>query len=165
MSQTYDVIDYYSPFILWFEHCVMMSSYVTAVYVNCWSWHVHGSHSVCLVKPGVTRCSDANLNSWAVSNWLNPLRRGKGRTLACARLPRRTMGTGAGCVCEWFGDFSPSPLRGDYLSVLTVSCIYIEGETSSLSTEFLLLTPEQCVAFVFHIPSSTCHRFGRAASL
>jgi hypothetical protein len=25
MSQTYDVIDYYSPFILCFEHCVMMS--------------------------------------------------------------------------------------------------------------------------------------------
>jgi hypothetical protein len=24
------------------------------VYVNCWSWHVHGSHSVCLLKPGVT---------------------------------------------------------------------------------------------------------------
>jgi hypothetical protein len=54
MSQTYDVIDYYSPFILWFEHCVMMSSYVTVVYVNCWSWHVHGSHLVCLLKPGVT---------------------------------------------------------------------------------------------------------------
>jgi hypothetical protein len=28
--------------------------YVTAVYVNNWSWHVHGSHSVCLLKPGVT---------------------------------------------------------------------------------------------------------------
>jgi hypothetical protein len=37
-----------------FEHCVMMSSSVTAVYVNCWSWHVHGSHSVCLLKSGVT---------------------------------------------------------------------------------------------------------------
>jgi hypothetical protein len=37
-----------------FEHCVMMSSYVTAVYVNCLSWHVHGSHSVCLLKPSVT---------------------------------------------------------------------------------------------------------------
>jgi hypothetical protein len=32
----------------------MMSSYVTVVYVNCWSWHVHGLHSVCLLKPGVT---------------------------------------------------------------------------------------------------------------
>jgi hypothetical protein len=32
----------------------MMSSYVTVVYVNCWSWHVHGSHSICLLKPGVT---------------------------------------------------------------------------------------------------------------
>jgi hypothetical protein len=31
----YDVIDYYSLFMLLFEHCVMMSSYVTAVYVNC----------------------------------------------------------------------------------------------------------------------------------
>jgi hypothetical protein len=28
--------------------------YVTSVYVNYWSWHVHGSHSVCLLKPGVT---------------------------------------------------------------------------------------------------------------
>jgi hypothetical protein len=54
MSQTYDVIDYYYPFMLLFEHCVMMSSYVTAMYVNCRSWHVHGSHSVCLIKPGVT---------------------------------------------------------------------------------------------------------------
>jgi hypothetical protein len=35
MSQTYDVIDYYYPFMLLFKHCVMMSSYVTAVYVNC----------------------------------------------------------------------------------------------------------------------------------
>jgi hypothetical protein len=25
MSQTYDVIDYYAPFMLLFEHCVMMS--------------------------------------------------------------------------------------------------------------------------------------------
>jgi hypothetical protein len=25
MSQTYDVIDYYSPFLILFEHCVMMS--------------------------------------------------------------------------------------------------------------------------------------------
>jgi hypothetical protein len=32
-----------------------ISSYITAVYVNCWSWHVHGSHSVLLIKPGVTR--------------------------------------------------------------------------------------------------------------
>jgi hypothetical protein len=31
-----------------------MSSYVTVVYVNCLSWHVHGSHLVCLLKPGVT---------------------------------------------------------------------------------------------------------------
>jgi hypothetical protein len=35
MSQTYDVIDYYYPFMLLLEHCVMMSSYVTAVYENC----------------------------------------------------------------------------------------------------------------------------------
>jgi hypothetical protein len=28
--------------------------YVIAVYVNFWSWHVHGSHSVYLPKPGVT---------------------------------------------------------------------------------------------------------------
>jgi hypothetical protein len=54
MSETYDVIDYHYPFMLSFEHYLMISSYVTVVYVNCWSWHVHGSHSVCLLKPGVT---------------------------------------------------------------------------------------------------------------
>jgi hypothetical protein len=30
-----DVIDYYYPFMLLFEHCVMMSSYVTVVYLSC----------------------------------------------------------------------------------------------------------------------------------
>jgi hypothetical protein len=40
----------------------MMSSYVTAVYVNCLSGHVHGSHSVCLLKLGVTRaCGGSDL--------------------------------------------------------------------------------------------------------
>jgi hypothetical protein len=33
----------------------MMSNYVIDVYVSFWSWHVHGSHSVCLPKPSVTR--------------------------------------------------------------------------------------------------------------
>jgi hypothetical protein len=32
----------------------MMSNYVITVYVNFSSWHVHGSHSVYLLKPGVT---------------------------------------------------------------------------------------------------------------
>jgi hypothetical protein len=41
-------------FMLLFEHCVMMSNYVIVVYVNCWNWHVHGSHLVCLLKLGVT---------------------------------------------------------------------------------------------------------------
>jgi hypothetical protein len=36
---------------------VIMSDYVTAVYVNCRSWHVHGSHLVSLLKPGVTASS------------------------------------------------------------------------------------------------------------
>jgi hypothetical protein len=35
MSQTYDVIDYYYPFMLLFEHCVMIFNYVIVVYVNC----------------------------------------------------------------------------------------------------------------------------------
>jgi hypothetical protein len=39
---------------IYFEHCVMMSNYIIAVYVSFWSWHVHDSHSVCLLKPGVT---------------------------------------------------------------------------------------------------------------
>jgi hypothetical protein len=33
----------------------MMSNYVIAVYVNFRSSHVHGSHSVYLLKSGVTR--------------------------------------------------------------------------------------------------------------
>jgi hypothetical protein len=86
MSQTYDVIDYYSPFILWFEHCVMMSSYVTAVYVNCWSWHVHSSHSVCLLKPGVTAAQEHT--SAGVCD-------GASTFLALPRLPGRGM--------EWRG--------------------------------------------------------------
>jgi hypothetical protein len=39
---------------IYFKQCVMMSNYVIAVYVSFWSWHVHGSHLVCLLKPGVT---------------------------------------------------------------------------------------------------------------
>jgi hypothetical protein len=39
---------------IYFEHCVMMSNYVITVYMSFWSWHIHGSHSVCLPKPGVT---------------------------------------------------------------------------------------------------------------
>jgi hypothetical protein len=35
--------------------------YVTVVYVNNWSWHVHGSHSVCLLKPGVTHQKSKNV--------------------------------------------------------------------------------------------------------
>jgi hypothetical protein len=35
MSHTFDVIDYYYSFVSLFELYVMMSSYVTAVYVNC----------------------------------------------------------------------------------------------------------------------------------
>jgi hypothetical protein len=38
--------------------------YVTAVYVNNWSWHVHGSHSVCLLKPGVTGSPYAPWVAW-----------------------------------------------------------------------------------------------------
>jgi hypothetical protein len=41
---------------IYFEQCVMMSNYVIAVYVSFWSWHVQGSHLVCLPKPGVTTC-------------------------------------------------------------------------------------------------------------
>jgi hypothetical protein len=32
----------------------MMYNYVIAVYVSFWSWHVYGSHSVCLPKSDVT---------------------------------------------------------------------------------------------------------------
>jgi hypothetical protein len=39
--------------MLSFKQCVMMSGYVTIVYMNCWSWNVHGSCLVCLLKPGV----------------------------------------------------------------------------------------------------------------
>jgi hypothetical protein len=40
----------------------MMSNYVIVVYVSFWSWHVHGSHSVCLSKPGVTKTEGAFRN-------------------------------------------------------------------------------------------------------
>jgi hypothetical protein len=53
-------------FMLLFEHCVMMSGYVTTVYVNCWSWDVHGSHSVCHLKPSVTFCIDLSLSLWRI---------------------------------------------------------------------------------------------------
>jgi hypothetical protein len=36
----------------------MISNYVIAVYVNFLSWHVHGSHSVYLLKSGVTELDD-----------------------------------------------------------------------------------------------------------
>jgi hypothetical protein len=36
----------------------MMSNYVITMYVSFRSWHVHGSHSVCLLKPGVTLSAD-----------------------------------------------------------------------------------------------------------
>jgi hypothetical protein len=42
------------PFLILFWALWWCPCYVTAVYVNNWSWHVHGSHSVCLLKPGVT---------------------------------------------------------------------------------------------------------------
>jgi hypothetical protein len=35
----------------------MMSNYVIVAYVSFWSWHVHGSHLVYLLKPGVTQTS------------------------------------------------------------------------------------------------------------
>ena len=53
----------------------MMSGYVNDVYMNCWSWHVHGSHLVCLLKPGVIggsfgiRCYSSQIisSSWEPS--------------------------------------------------------------------------------------------------
>jgi hypothetical protein len=38
--------------------------YVTAVYVNNWSWHVHGSHSVSLLKPDVTLSVHSSYSSF-----------------------------------------------------------------------------------------------------
>jgi hypothetical protein len=37
----------------------MMSNYVIDVYENFWSWHVHGSHSVYLLK--TEACMHTNL--------------------------------------------------------------------------------------------------------
>jgi hypothetical protein len=54
MSQTYDVIDYYSPFILLFEHWVMMSMLcnccVRELLILARTWFAFGLPS----KPGVT---------------------------------------------------------------------------------------------------------------
>jgi hypothetical protein len=69
MSQTYDVIDYYLSTVWW------CPCYVTTVYVNCWSWHVHGSHSVCLLKPGVTvsprTTRRRTLARWGADLWIH----------------------------------------------------------------------------------------------
>jgi hypothetical protein len=46
MSQTYDVIDYYSPFLILFEHCVMMSMlcncYVRELLILARTWFAFG---------------------------------------------------------------------------------------------------------------------------
>jgi hypothetical protein len=57
----------------------MMSNYLIAVYVSFWSWHIYGSHSVYLPKPGATKgdgqktanvvIADAG-NSWYVPQTL-----------------------------------------------------------------------------------------------
>jgi hypothetical protein len=36
------------------KHCVMISHLCDRCICEFWSWHVHGSHSVCILKPGVT---------------------------------------------------------------------------------------------------------------
>jgi hypothetical protein len=117
-----------------------------------------------LVPHCYSRWSEAKLNSWVVSTWLKPLRRGKGRTHSLAHLASsgRVMSVSVWHVCEWFGDFSIPILRvwgfllliDIFLSILATSCVHIEGETSSLHTDFLLLTLERCVSFVF----PTCRR-------
>jgi hypothetical protein len=45
--------------------------YVIAVYVNNWSWHVHGSHSVYLLKPGVTvrEPRQPDVGFWPLELW------------------------------------------------------------------------------------------------
>jgi hypothetical protein len=55
-----DVIKYY--FRYYFEQRVMMSNYVIIVYMSFWSWHVHGLHSVCLLKPSVTEAKEKFLS-------------------------------------------------------------------------------------------------------
>jgi hypothetical protein len=46
MSQTYDVIDYYFPFLILFEHCVMMSMlcncYVRGLLILARTWFAFG---------------------------------------------------------------------------------------------------------------------------
>jgi hypothetical protein len=60
MSQTYDVIDYYSPFLILFEHCVMMSMLcnccVRELLILAHTWFAFG-------LPSETGC-DNNYGLW-----------------------------------------------------------------------------------------------------
>jgi hypothetical protein len=99
-------------FMLLFEHCVMMSSYVTVVYVSCWSWHVHGSHSVCLLKPGVTASAHLSFSPCVAQvhprqcAWLQTLSRWvtcrRARSVIRARTPNRTRATRNRNMMAWF---------------------------------------------------------------
>jgi hypothetical protein len=47
----------------------MMFIYVIDVYANS-AWHIHGSHSVCLMKPGVT--TSMNLEDLHTGDYFYP---------------------------------------------------------------------------------------------
>jgi hypothetical protein len=55
-------------FMLLFEHCAMMFHSFNRCVHEFWSWHVHSSHSVCLLKPGVTHSMVVFLNSPLLAN-------------------------------------------------------------------------------------------------
>jgi hypothetical protein len=75
----------------------MMSNYVITMYVSFWSWHVHDSHSVCLLKLGVTPIlipvkvvkTDARASVGAVAHpipWVDDTREALQRGAEVARL-------------------------------------------------------------------------------
>jgi hypothetical protein len=55
--------------MLLFEHYAMMFIYVIDVYANS-AWHIHGSHSACLLKPGVT--TSMNLEDLHTGHYFYP---------------------------------------------------------------------------------------------
>ena len=61
MSQTYDVIDYYFPFLILFEHCVMMSMLfnccVRELLILARTWFAFG-------LPSKTGCDNAQASFW-----------------------------------------------------------------------------------------------------
>jgi hypothetical protein len=95
----------------------MMFNYVIVVYVIFWSWHVYDSHSICLLKLGVTGKSATNMFTKSSSKpitilvsvgppgWLRAkLRRVRDRLVSCATTVSGRMGEEAEAIDRLMND-------------------------------------------------------------